>query len=475
MDLLAGVNHVAVLTADLDRFVEFYTDVFDLEVVFAETTPAFRHAIVRTGPTSWLHPAEVAGNDHAAASPTMFDRGHLDHLALTAASPETFARDPRPPRRPRRHRRHDRGPRRLPQRLVRRPRRHARRGRGHRRPRPPGHPRPSPTGAGLRGAGAFSRSRCSMSFVNAHAAAASHTSSGVPSKRWMLVAVVSPTLVAMKTTPGPTPSTAWSPATPVVATATGTSRSRATPSAISAAASADSTEGRGRAGATAWRAPGRRPGRRRTRPRLPPPPRGPGRRGRPCTTRHTRLFGRRAARLPGTQGRRSTCNASFGGPVVPTSRPAITSGRCDRERAANLAVSPRERQRRTSGAPSEESIRLAGATVQERPWDKEGAPMEVQPKKPSVKGPVEWFTGDVWIDAIARPQGNRACRSARCTSRRAHGLPGTRTASARSCTSSKARGSFSPVTSRSCRSGRATSSTRPPTNGTGTAPPPTTS
>ena len=90
MDLLAGVNHVAVLTADLDRFVEFYTEVFDLEVVFTETTPAFRHAIVRTGPTSWLHPAEVNGNDHGAASPTMFDRGHLDHLALTAASPATF-------------------------------------------------------------------------------------------------------------------------------------------------------------------------------------------------------------------------------------------------------------------------------------------------------------------------------------------------------------------------------------------------
>ena len=28
--------------------------------------------------------------------------------------------------------------------------------------------------------------------------------------------------------------------------------------------------------------------------------------------------------------------------------------------------------------------------------------MELQPKQPSVKGPVDWFTGDVWIDAIAR-------------------------------------------------------------------------
>jgi quercetin dioxygenase-like cupin family protein len=28
--------------------------------------------------------------------------------------------------------------------------------------------------------------------------------------------------------------------------------------------------------------------------------------------------------------------------------------------------------------------------------------MEVRPKQPSAKGPAEWFTGDVWIDAIAR-------------------------------------------------------------------------
>lgn len=90
MDLLAGVNHIAVLTTDLDRFVEFYTDVFDLDVVFTETAPGFRHAIVRTGPTSWLHPVEVLGNAHGEASPAPFDRGHLDHLGLTAATRASF-------------------------------------------------------------------------------------------------------------------------------------------------------------------------------------------------------------------------------------------------------------------------------------------------------------------------------------------------------------------------------------------------
>jgi catechol 2,3-dioxygenase-like lactoylglutathione lyase family enzyme len=91
MSLVIGINHVAVLTADLERFVAFYREVFDMQLLFEETTPAFRHAILRSGPSSWLHPAEVFGNPHGEALPQMFGRGHLDHIALTAASPEAFA------------------------------------------------------------------------------------------------------------------------------------------------------------------------------------------------------------------------------------------------------------------------------------------------------------------------------------------------------------------------------------------------
>ena len=28
--------------------------------------------------------------------------------------------------------------------------------------------------------------------------------------------------------------------------------------------------------------------------------------------------------------------------------------------------------------------------------------MEVQPKPPTMKGPAEWFTGEVWVDGIAQ-------------------------------------------------------------------------
>jgi catechol 2,3-dioxygenase-like lactoylglutathione lyase family enzyme len=90
MNLVSGINHVAVITADLDRFIDFYTGVFEMEVFFEETNPEFRHAMLRAGPDSWLHPAAIAGNAHASALPAMFQRGHLDHLALTAASRESF-------------------------------------------------------------------------------------------------------------------------------------------------------------------------------------------------------------------------------------------------------------------------------------------------------------------------------------------------------------------------------------------------
>jgi catechol 2,3-dioxygenase-like lactoylglutathione lyase family enzyme len=88
--LISGVNHVAVLTEDLDRFVDFYGDVLGLELIFREEAPAFRHAILRCGAQSWLHPVQLPGNPHAHASSVMFERGHLDHLALTAESQDSF-------------------------------------------------------------------------------------------------------------------------------------------------------------------------------------------------------------------------------------------------------------------------------------------------------------------------------------------------------------------------------------------------
>ena len=49
--------------------------------------------------------------------------------------------------------------------------------------------------------------------------------------------------------------------------------------------------------------------------------------------------------------------------------------------------------------------------------------MDVHPRQASLKGPAEWFTGDVWIDAIARGEApSRLAVSA------VHFPPGGRTA-----------------------------------------------
>ena len=49
--------------------------------------------------------------------------------------------------------------------------------------------------------------------------------------------------------------------------------------------------------------------------------------------------------------------------------------------------------------------------------------MGIQNKKPTVKGPVEWFTGDVWIDAIVEPTEESTVNVAAV-----HFTPGARTA-----------------------------------------------
>lgn len=49
--------------------------------------------------------------------------------------------------------------------------------------------------------------------------------------------------------------------------------------------------------------------------------------------------------------------------------------------------------------------------------------VEIVPKQPSMRGPAEWFTGDVWIDAIARGRdGSKPAVNA------VHFSPGARTA-----------------------------------------------
>lgn len=89
--LLSGINHVAVLTSDTQRFCAFYGDVFGA-VVEGEVRPeeGLRLTFVRVGPTSELNVFEVDGNTEAERQTPIFGRGRLDHLALHAGSLEAF-------------------------------------------------------------------------------------------------------------------------------------------------------------------------------------------------------------------------------------------------------------------------------------------------------------------------------------------------------------------------------------------------
>lgn len=89
--LLAGVNHVAILTKNTDRLHAFYREVFDAKVSADKSeAEGIRLSMVDVGPHSELNVFEVAGNTEAQRQTPMFGRGRIDHIGLQAASIEAF-------------------------------------------------------------------------------------------------------------------------------------------------------------------------------------------------------------------------------------------------------------------------------------------------------------------------------------------------------------------------------------------------
>jgi catechol 2,3-dioxygenase-like lactoylglutathione lyase family enzyme len=89
--LVDGFNHVAVLTADTDRLVEFYTSNFEAYVLGQQQTPeGWTLTLVRLGEWAELNVFEIPGNQESERQTPMFGRGRLDHLALQASSMEDF-------------------------------------------------------------------------------------------------------------------------------------------------------------------------------------------------------------------------------------------------------------------------------------------------------------------------------------------------------------------------------------------------
>ena len=89
MALTDGINHVATVTDDLDRLVGFYQRVFEAEKLYEDREEGLRHALIRLGGATVLHPFELPHRPAFPAKP-LFERGRLDHLALSVPTLESF-------------------------------------------------------------------------------------------------------------------------------------------------------------------------------------------------------------------------------------------------------------------------------------------------------------------------------------------------------------------------------------------------
>jgi catechol 2,3-dioxygenase-like lactoylglutathione lyase family enzyme len=89
---LIGVNHVATMTDDLDRLIDFYKRIFKSKIVLDVEIPQIkaRHAFITIGGPSILHAWEVEDVDTGRFDGEMFSRGRIDHIALQASSQASF-------------------------------------------------------------------------------------------------------------------------------------------------------------------------------------------------------------------------------------------------------------------------------------------------------------------------------------------------------------------------------------------------
>lgn len=86
--ITTGLNHVATLTADLDRIVKFYTDAFGAIVTFEMEARGDhpRMAILDLGGGGALNVVEVPAGDIVGERGRQGGRGPIDHYGLAVDS-----------------------------------------------------------------------------------------------------------------------------------------------------------------------------------------------------------------------------------------------------------------------------------------------------------------------------------------------------------------------------------------------------
>ena len=92
MPISSGFNHVATLTTDMDRTVQFYRDAFEAELVFEmdakDDHP--RMSILALGGGAALNVFEVAADDIVGERRKQGHRGAIDHYALAVESKDVL-------------------------------------------------------------------------------------------------------------------------------------------------------------------------------------------------------------------------------------------------------------------------------------------------------------------------------------------------------------------------------------------------
>jgi catechol 2,3-dioxygenase-like lactoylglutathione lyase family enzyme len=91
--LLDGINHLAVISKDIDKLRAFYSEVFE-----AEVGPTEPHGdkgdetmtTIRIGPHTEFNVFTIKGNPEPDRQTPMWGRGRLDHFGLQAASTRSF-------------------------------------------------------------------------------------------------------------------------------------------------------------------------------------------------------------------------------------------------------------------------------------------------------------------------------------------------------------------------------------------------
>jgi catechol 2,3-dioxygenase-like lactoylglutathione lyase family enzyme len=88
MPIASGINHIATLTSDMDRTVQFYEAVFDA-VVTHEVAPSEGHPwmkVVDIGGGAALNVFEVSAESIVGDRRLIGERGAIDHFGVGVAS-----------------------------------------------------------------------------------------------------------------------------------------------------------------------------------------------------------------------------------------------------------------------------------------------------------------------------------------------------------------------------------------------------